>query len=163
MLTQERLRELLSYDPETGIFTRLVSRPGPNGHVGAIAGCDNGQGYIRIYVDGRAYKAHRLAWFYVHGEWVKEIDHRNRNRADNHLKNLRPATRGQNRGNSGIYRNNTSGMTGVSFHAPTKKWKAQIQKDGRKKGLGYFFTAEDAHAAYLAAANAEFGEFARVA
>src|SRR5690606_34614864 len=102
MLTQQRLKELLYYDPETGIFTRLVGRSGPRARAGDVAGSDNGKGYIRIYVDGRPYKAHRLAWFYMHGEWPEEIDHRNGERADNRLSNLRPVTRQQNNLNQSI-------------------------------------------------------------
>lgn len=163
MLTQERLKELLSYDPETGLFTRLVGRSGPNARAGDIAGCDNGKGYIRIYVDGKPYKAHRLAWFYMTGEWVPEVDHENTIKSDNRWDNLRKATRGQNRGNTRAYKNNTSGLKGVSFNKRTARWAAQIQKDGVKVGLGYYATAEDAHAAYVIAAKKYFGEFARAA
>lgn len=163
MLTQQRLKELLYYDPETGIFTRLVGRSGPRARAGDVAGCDNGKGYIRIYVDGKPYKAHRLAWFYMHGEWPEEIDHRNGERADNRLSNLRPVTRQQNNLNQSIYRSNTSGLKGVSFYKATGKWKAQIQVNGRKIGLGYYQTKEQAHQAYVAAARELHGEFARAA
>ena len=161
MLTQERLKELFDYDPETGNFVRLIGRSGPNARVGDIAGCDNGQGYIRIYVDGKPFKAHRLAWLYVHGHMPKEIDHANRDRSDNRIGNLRDVSRSQNRMNSGAYRNNTSGLTGVSWYPQTKKWKAQIQRQGKKKALGYFESKEAAHEAYLSAAREMFGEYAR--
>lgn len=163
MLTLDRLKDLLAYDPKTGTFTRLVGRPGPNGHVGAVAGCNNGQGYIRLYVDGKPYKAHRLAWFYMTGEWVDEVDHRNTVRSDNRWDNLREATRGQNRTNCAAYKNNTSGLKGVSLYRRTGKWKAQIQKSGQKHFLGYFDTPEAAHDAYAKAANDLFGQFARAA
>lgn len=163
MTTQERLKELFDYNPMTGDFVRKVSRSGPKAHVGSVAGCDNGQGYIRIYVDGKPYKAHRLAWLYVHGSMPKEIDHKNLNRSDNRIANLRAVSRGQNRTNCGAYKNNTSGLKGVSLYKPNGKWKAQIQKDGKKLALGYFDTKEEAHSAYVNAASRMFGEFARSA
>jgi hypothetical protein len=159
MTTQERLKELLSYDPETGVFTRLVGRSGPNARAGDVAGCDNGQGYIRIYIDGRPYKAHRLAWFYMHGVWPSEMDHRNGNRSDNRIANLREVTRAENKANFSAYRNNTSGYPGVSSW--NGRWKAQIQKDGKKEFLGYHSTPEAARDAYVAAAQRLFGEFMR--
>lgn len=162
-LTRERLAELLHYDAESGVFTRKVGRSGPNARAGDIAGCDNGQGYIRIYVDGRPYKGHQLAWFYTHGLWADEIDHINGNRADNRLDNLRSVTRAQNKMNCATYKSNSSGIKGVSFFRPTGKWKAQIQRDGKKIGLGYFVTKEEAGEAYRRAADAMFGEFARAA
>lgn len=163
MITQDRLRELLSYDPETGVFTRIVGRPGPNARAGDIAGCDNGQGYIRIYVDGKPYKAHRLAWLYKHGEFPQEIDHIDCDRSNNRIANLRPVTRGQNRTNCGAYKSNTSGFKGVSFNRRSQKWIAQIQKGGRKIGLGYFATPEEASARYASAVNEFHGEYGRVA
>lgn len=163
MLTQERLKELLSYDPNTGDFTRLIGRSGPKARKGDVAGRDNGQGYIRIYVDGKGYKAHRLAWFYMTGYWPSEVDHKNTVRSDNRWSNLREATRHENRTNCSAYKNNSSGIKGVSFYKPTGKWKAQIQKNGKKIGLGYFNTKEDAGAAYAQAALENFGEFARAA
>lgn len=162
MLTATRLRELLSYDPETGDFTRLVGRSGPRSRAGDVAGCENGQGYIRIYVDGIGYKAHRLAWLYVYGEMPPELDHINGNRSDNRIANLRSVTRAQNKMNCRTYKNCTSGLKGATFNKRAQKWKAQIQRDGKKVGLGYFETAEAAHEAYAVAANALHGEFARL-
>lgn len=161
MVSQERLKELFTYNPNDGLFIRIVGRSGPNARAGDVAGCDNGQGYIRIYVDGAPYKAHRLAWFYMYGEWPGEIDHVNMDRSDNRISNLRPATRAQNRANTKAYSNNKSGEKGVSWYKATGKWKAQIQKNGKKVGLGYFETIESASAAYKAASKEMFGEFAR--
>src|ERR1700761_9727377 len=98
MITQDRLKELLTYDPATGIFRWLVARGG--NRVGDRAGCfDESLGYRKIRVDGKLYYAHQLAWLYVHGVFVKEIDHRNMKGDDCWIDNLRPATRGQNTAN----------------------------------------------------------------
>ena len=84
-LTAERLREVLDYDPDTGVFTRKV-RTASSVKVGDVAGSLNGKGYIRIRVDGRLYFAHRLAWLYVHGEWpVDQVDHINGIKNDNRI------------------------------------------------------------------------------
>jgi len=161
MVTQERLRELFSYNPNTGNFIRLVGRSGPNARAGDIAGCDNGQGYVRIYVDGKAYKAHRLAWMYTHGEWPNHIDHVNGIRSDNRIENLRSVVRSQNNMNKGLYKNSTSGLKGASFNERSGKWKSQIQVSGKKMGLGYFQTKEEAHQAYLEVSRKFHGEYAR--
>lgn len=95
-LTAERVRELLHYEPATGIFTRRI-RTSNRTKVGAIVGADNGKGYLQISVDWRLYSAARLAWLYMTGEWPKEeIDHINRVRSDNRFSNLREATRSSN-------------------------------------------------------------------
>ncbi len=161
-LTAERLRELLSYDPATGVFTRVkttCSRLKP----GCEAGTVSVYGYVRIQVDGRIYPAHHLAWLYVHGEWpVGIIDHANGERSDNSLANLRPATISQNKANSRLRQDNQSGFKGA-YRASNGRWRAQIRCHGRLRSLGRFATAEQAHAAYVKAAAELFGEFARAA
>lgn len=96
-LTHARLRELVHYDPDFGEFRSLVTRgKWPRGRVLRNLSV---LGYARVYVDGRLYLAHRLAWFYVHGEWPPrgfEIDHINRVRHDNRISNLRVVTRSVN-------------------------------------------------------------------
>ena len=95
-LTQARVREVLHYDPETGVFTNRVWRGG-NSQVGSVAGWTNGSDYVLVSVDGGQYLAHRLAWFYVHGVWPEsDIDHRNHITTDNRLVNLRCGSRSQN-------------------------------------------------------------------
>lgn len=149
-LSAARLHSLLKYTPETGLFHRLVPQGGQV--VGAIAGStDPVNGYVRIGVDGHSYKAHRLAWFYVHGVWPPMlIDHKNLNRSDNRLDNLRPATVQQNNQNVvAPRRDSRSGYRGVSWLAAQQSWRATITVNGKQKHLGYFVTPEEASTAYL--------------
>lgn len=149
MLTAERLRELLSYDPFTGLFTWRVSRGGMC--AGMIAGTHDKDGYTQISIDSRLYKASRLAWFYIKGEWPGfEVDHRNTTRSDNSWDNLRQATNAQNKQNiRKAHADSKSGFLGVC--ANRGRWQAEIQVNGKKKHIGYFDTPELAHAAYLEA------------
>jgi hypothetical protein len=160
MLTQERLKELLDYDPETGIFTHRVSRG--RRVAGVVTNCATTGGYIKLSICNKRYYAHRVAWIYVHGRWPSEqIDHINHVTSDNRIANLREATRSQNSANSGPRRNNKSGKKGVFFLRQTGKWRASIRKDKRRIYLGCFDTVEEAHASYAAAARDIHGEFAR--
>lgn len=161
-LTAERLRELVNYDQATGNFIRLIGRSGPKARAGDIAGRIDDSGYVRVYVDGVKYTAHRLAVLWMTGEFPpEEVDHINGNRSDNRWSNLRLATRSENMRNKGTYRTNTSGLRGVSFYKRTGMWKAQIQHEGKKIGLGYFHSAEKAHSAYTHAEALLRKEFAR--
>lgn len=159
-LTADRLRELLSYDPATGQFTRLVTTSARSVK-GTVAGGPDSHGYWRISVDHRRYLAHRLAWFYAHGEWPEEIDHINRVRTDNRLENLRPADTFTNKRNTPAYKSNRVGFKGVSWHVCSKKWRSRIRIDGREVNLGLYDTPVEANAAYERAAREHFGEFAR--
>src|SRR3990167_7311165 len=151
MLIAERLRELFSYNPESGIFTRLVSTSS-NARAGDIAGWANSKGYMFIRIDGHKYKAHRLAWLYVHGEWPNgDLDHIDGHRDHNWIGNLRPATRSQNIAN--MRNTNISGFKGATRRRDCRRWSAQITVNGRKRHLGLFNTPEAAHAAYVAAAK----------
>lgn len=157
MLTQERLKELLDYDPDTGAFTWKVNRTAGI-KVGDIAGTNN-QGYIMIRVDGKKYSAHRLAWLYVYGCWpTNEIDHINRVRGDNRSCNLREVTKQENGWNQSMYKSNKSGFTGVHWSQKESCWVAQIQKRGSKMTLGRYDTPEEANAAYVRA-KAEYHKF----
>ena len=157
-LSVERLRELLDYSPETGIFTWKIGGHGWR-RVGVLAGSQSIKGYQTIGIDGREYAAHRLAWLYVHGEWPEgALDHINRDKADNRIANLRPATYSQNRANR--LGKSASGFKGVYWHKKVGKFQAQIRIEDKRCSLGYFTTAEEAHEAYKTAAIHHFGEFA---
>ncbi|MFP5513408.1 MAG: HNH endonuclease signature motif containing protein [Alphaproteobacteria bacterium] len=159
-LTQERLRELLDYDPKTGVFTWAISAA-KRIKVGQVAGVINDQGYVVIKIDGRMHRAHRLAFLYMTGAFpVGEIDHEDRNRSNNRWGNLREATGTQNQGNTGIRSNNSSGHKGVSWSRKNGKWLANICVNGRTKHLGLFEDVNDAAAAYARAAEEYFGDFA---
>jgi hypothetical protein len=151
-LTQARLKEVLSYDPDTGIFTNLTQRRG-SAKKGAVAGSKNSKGYIQIEIDSKNYRAHRLAWLYAYGEFPeKSLDHINEVKGDNRLGNLRLATKQENQHNiSSLRINNSSGFRGVSRNKKAKKWEAQIAINGRHKHLGHFDTVEEASEAYLVA------------
>lgn len=166
-LTIERLKALLWYDPETGIFTFRI---GTKGYAaGSVAGviCKSshtkGGGYRKICINRRDYLAHRLAWFYHYGRWPSRLDHRDTDRDNNRIANLREANTSQNGANRTKQCNNTSGFKGVTYHTKAGKWMAQISANGSPNYLGLFDTREAAHAAYRSAAARLHQEFARVA
>lgn len=151
------LKRTLHYEPETGIFKWLVS-PATNIKVGTQAGTLVGDGYVVIRVFGKAYKAHRLAWLYMTGEWPEHtVDHRDLCRSNNRWENLRSATYSQNRANTPS--ENQTGFRGVQKNK-SGYW-AKIKIKGKTILLGKHDTAEDAHRAYMKAANEYFGDFAR--
>lgn len=158
MLTVSRLKELLHYAPDSGVFTWKISRS-RTAKAGQVAGCLSSTGYRMIAIDRRSYKESRLAWFYTHEKWPPHfLDHRNGNPADNRIANLREATNGQNKACAGPQRNNALGIKGVS--RDHRGYRAQIRKNGKKIYLGYFATPAEASAAYQRAAAAMHGEFA---
>ena len=152
MITAEQIRETLTYDPLSGSLRWLVTRGAAR--YGAVAGTLRPDGYRQIKIDGRTYKAHRLAWLHAHGVWPDdEIDHVNGDRADNRIANLRKATWIENQWNARRRVDNTSGFKGVSWHKENTRWRADIRVNGKAMGLGYHDTPEEAHAAYVAAAR----------
>lgn len=161
ILTAERLREILHYDPDTGQFTWL--NPGSSRLKTGDAAGTLSRGYLTIGVTRKArFPAHHLAWLYMTGEWpADEVDHRDTDGTNNRWLNLRAATGGQNKANTRRRSDNTSGYKGVSFRKASGKYIAQIKVAGRYKGLGIFSDPAEAHAAYVRAAQEAFGEFAR--
>ena len=160
MITQNELKELMEYDPETGVFTWKVS---PNWAIkaGSVAGNTTHKGYRRITINGKEYRCARLAYFYMTGQWPKnEMDHINREPADDRWENLREFTSTQNNRNRGSFKNNTSGHKGVCWMKQNNKWRAQIWVDNKFKNLGLFNTIEEAVAVRKEAELEHFGEFA---
>lgn len=159
MLTVARLREVLHYDPETGSWVRLVATSN-SVKAGDRCGFEDKRGYIHINVDGRRYYAHRLAVFYMTGEWPPfGVDHKDTR--SNRWGNLRPADQSHNNANAKRPRHNTSGVKGVSFDKSRRKYAAKIQKGYKTIHLGRYPTLEEAAAAYAKAAQEFFGQFAR--
>lgn len=143
MLTQERLKELLHYNPETGVFTRAKDVRG-GFKKGDVVGHEVGAGYLRVVIDNGRYYLHRLAWLYIHGEMPNgEIDHKNRIKTDNRIDNLRVVSKSHNQQNKG-------GL-GVQWHKAGSKWRAYIKVDGKHRHIGLYDCLLDARAAYLRA------------
>lgn len=168
MISIDKLRSCLSYDPATGVFTWQKEAWLMSGFqvvkIGDVAGSLNGKGYWRVNIEGRTYQAHRLAWYYVYGEWPKGIiDHVNGIKTDNRIGNLRTATASQNTCNSKLSCKNTSGRKGVTWNKSSKKWQAHIKVNRKTIYIGVFDTVEKAHAAYCTAAIEHHGAFARLA
>lgn len=141
--TQSQLRELLRYNPGTGEFYWRKSRKNNSIPAGSAAGSLDGRGYVQIHINGKRWKAHRLAWVYMSGEQpVGEIDHIDGNRANNIWSNLRPASHKQNGENIKLRADNTSGFRGVCFDKRRGRWMSKVEHHKKQYNLGYFDTAE---------------------
>lgn len=156
MLTQKTLKELFTYNSETGFFTRLVSSSGA-AKKGGVPKSINKDGYYQLRVNYKMYTQHRLAWLYVNGEFPNgDIDHINHVRTDNRIINLRVVDKAENNKNITKRGNNTSGVNGVWWHKQNKKWCAELNINGIKKHLGCFESIDDAKKARLTA-NEKYG------
>ena len=153
----DRLRAALAYDPVTGVFTWRVTRS--RTRAGSVAGAPNAGGYLIIRFEKTPHYAHRLAWFFVHGHFPEiDIDHRDGDRQNNRISNLRPCNDQQNQRNRLPTGHGNSNFKGVSWHAKLGKWKAEM----RECYLGVFESEEDAARAYDVAALNRDAEFARI-
>ena len=156
MITQQRLKQLFSYNPETGVFVRLV-KTNSRARAGTVAGTLRPDGYLKVQIDKRPYMLHRLAWLYMTGhmppDWLL-MDHKNQIKTDNRWDNLRLADHSQNGQNIRQVQgreNRTSEHRGVHWDGRRQKWFAQIALHGRKKFIGRFNDEASALAAYEAA------------
>lgn len=153
------LRDIIHYDPDTGLlhWRKKVARCL---NIGDEAGGIAAGGYRIVCICKTNYQSHKLAWLYVTGSWPSTlIDHKNGVRDDNRFDNLRLADRFQNRANSKRPTTNTSGVKGVTWHAPTGTWQARIKSRGKELCLGYFHDINDAARARQDAATSMLGDF----
>jgi hypothetical protein len=143
------LQDVLSYCPNTGQFTWKMFRGG-KARDGTAAGSFDSKGYLQIKINKKLQLAHRLAWFFVHGEWPNgHIDHIDRNPKNNAIKNLRLCSHSENHQNTGVRADNSSGVTGVSWLKRNKKWLAYINKNGVRHRIGLFRDIDSAISARL--------------
>ena len=159
LLDAEYIRHRLSYDPETGVF-RWKVYPRAKRMVGQIAGSVRKTGQVVILLKNKSYLAHRIAWVYMTGVNPKgQIDHINCNPSDNRFVNLRECFAFENCRNKRIYRNNTSGVKGVTRFR--NKWSARVGVSGKKVFLGYYESLQSAAMAVKLGRASMHGEFAR--
>ena len=179
--TPDMLRQLLRYDPETGKLFWKERSPEmfPVGKRRAEHTCSiwnasfagreaftsiDNHGYAKGTIFQHSYAAHRVAFVLIHGRWPDhQVDHINGIRSDNRSENLREATSSQNKMNSKVRCDNSSGYKGVSFHKASNLWRANIRLNGKQRCIGYFKTAEEANDAYQKASEELHGEYRRVA
>ena len=158
MITQDRLKDLMTYDPDTGEFRWRRGRFGAK--AGKRAGHTDVRGYVTLRLDYKKYYAHRMAWLYMTGEHPIDIDHANMDKSDNRFVNLRTATRSQNMVNTRRRSDSKTGFKGVS-QLPGGRFRAVLSIDGRPCHLGTFATAEEASAFRTKEAERLYGEFYR--
>ena len=161
MLTQLELFQEINYNPFTGLFIWLIQRG--KSKFGNTAGYIDEKGYIRISIKGRTYRAHRLAYLWMTGEWPKnQIDHIDLVKSNNKWENIRPATNSENAMNKPKQQNNTSGHRGVHLHKHSGKWIASIKINQVRFYLGYFSDKKEAIEIYKNASRFWFSEFDNV-
>ncbi len=168
MITQKRLKEVIHYNPGTGVFTWRIQANSTTvagkraGTIWRSKGRKKQQQYRQISVDGKIYREHQLAFLYMKGSFPgKHVDHKNLDSLDNRWLNLRAATNGQNLANTEVWASNTSGAKGVSWVKAKRKWRASINWEKRYLFLGYFDNLEEAARAYRDKADELHGDFAR--
>lgn len=142
-LTQEKLKELLDYDPATGIFINKIDR-GKTAKKGNVSGYVDLKGYLIITITLKRYKAHRLAFLYMEGYLPEnQVDHIDRNKLNNKWDNLREVSQSCNMRNCNIAKNNKSGITGIYWDKRSNKWRSRITNPKRIH-LGLFDNLIDA-------------------
>ncbi len=159
-LTAQKLREILHYDPDTGVWTWLVALSSTRG-IGSIAGTVSVHGYRIITYRGEKYRSGKLAWLYMTGEWpTQEIDHDDRDKLNDRWGNLFDRSRSQNALNRDLQSNNFSGTRGIHFDTVRGKWNVQVKKDNVTHYIGRYDDYDEAVAARDEAASRLHGSFA---
>jgi len=159
MITQSELKEVLEYNPDTGVFT-WKKTVNSRAVAGSVAGTKMNTGYVRITIKQKMYTAHRLAYLYMTGNFPENfIDHINHIKDNNRWSNLRDATNSQNLANQVKPKTNTSGYKGVYWNKVHKKWCAEIGYMKKKMHLGLYTTPQEAAEAYKKKAIEIHGEF----
>ena len=149
MRAPSEFHQAFVYDPDTGVIRWRIAPRGKPAFKGEIAGSRLHSGYLQVKFKGRVYLQHRLAFYLFYGFWPKgQIDHRNRIKTDNRIKNLREVTALQNQQNRGRAWGRCN-LLGASFHKASGKWRASIRTDGRQQHLGSYDTALEAHNVYM--------------
>lgn len=144
MTDYQTLKQILEYNPQTGIFRWVIS-PSRVVAKGSIAGSVNSRGYLQLQFLGKKYTLHKLAWWFSHGEFTKSrIDHINGDKTDNRICNLRLCNNSENMLNTGLQSNNQSGVKGVCWDKQHKTWCAYAFKNRKKIHLGRFENFDDA-------------------
>jgi len=160
MISQGELRNQIEYDGETGLWRWRDATARVNRKAGWFAGAPIANGYMTLRVDGVTYYSHRLAWLWVYGYMPESLDHKNRDKTDNRIDNLRESSKSTNVINSKTRIDSSSGYAGISMHN-NGRWHAYINKDGVRYSK-YFKTKEEAIAWRQAKQEELFGEFGKI-
>lgn len=156
-----KLKETFHYDPDTGLFTRLVDSG--SAKKGDVIGNPENSDYVRIRVGVHGFMAHRLAWLYMTGDWPSGvIDHKDLNRSNNKWENLRDVSGYVNQRNMPLRKANTSGFSGVNWDKQNEKWHVTFRIDGKPVSLGRFKDKEEAVAVRLAAESEHWGPLDKI-
>ena len=161
MITQKRIHELFEYREDGNLIWKI--NPAKNVKRGDVAGSLSDTGYLRVRINEKDYRAHRIIFLYHHGYLTDglSIDHIDGNKTNNCIENLREVTNSQNILNSKMKANNTSGVKGVTWNKEKSIWKAYIKNEGKQLHLGYFHSLEEAEAVVKDARVKYHGEYSR--
>ncbi|MDI9768186.1 HNH endonuclease [Pantoea dispersa] len=157
-INKEYLRKFFIYQPANGLLRWRVSRSRQSKRLD-VAGKINFAGYREVMVEGRSILAHRIAFFWVHGFWPEQVDHKNRCRSDNSISNLRPASQSQNQQNQRLRSTNTSGIKGVCWDKRKGLWYSRVGVNGKVISLGYYEDKFSAACAVFSARNNYHGVY----
>ena len=164
MITQTELKELFDYR-EDGNLIRKHACKGNGNYAGRVVGCKpkkitRSHRYVSTKIKGQHYSVHKLIYLWHTGVWPEQLDHINNNSFDNRIENLRLVNSSQNASNRKLFRSNTSGIKGVSWHKASNKWFVYVDVNKKRKNIGYFTDLELAELVAIEARNKYHGEYA---